>query len=311
MISEATKTTANRAVKGLDEKTLIENAARNSGMSERELGRSISASKDQIYRWKKGHSRMPENIRADLQQIVGVKTSTPDGGNTGGVSKFVSVLKEVAEGGDAHPMQGLVDQELEKCSCLAQGGGGDLDARMVIEQLSSFGINLPADPSRINRSSMHQVKTSLHEYLQSYDTLMEWIGRFLIDDRAPGVAATNELNEALERVHQQLPELAAAKMNTDSITKDFLDRPFHRGKAETAKTEMRAILKDFIEVYLQMGNPLMRNPFRIVVSSNDSLFYEMREMDTSDNADITQYFSLEGRTLLREVQSLKKMLSQR
>lgn len=304
MISEA-----NSYESTSDVKTLIESAARNSGMSERELGRSISASKDQIYRWKKGHSRLPENIRADLLKITGVNPATQTTESTQEVSRFVSVLKEMVTDGDPHPMQDLVDQEVEKCPFLTQNGCSGLNATVIIEQLSSFGINIPTDPTRINRSSMHQVKTSLHEYLQSYDTLMEWVSRFLVDERNPANAASRDLNEALDRVNQQLPELAAAKMNTDSITKDFIDRAFHSGKAETARAEMRAILKDFIEVYLQAGNVLMRNPFRIVVSSNDSLFYEMRDTDTSESADITQYFSLAERTILREVQSLKKLVS--
>ncbi|MBO9428464.1 hypothetical protein [Sulfitobacter sp. R18_1] len=266
---------------------LIEEAKRVAGVSQRELASRISASKDQLYRWKSGKVEMPDTHRLELEKIIDQKTSPSDKGQCSPDTKVKSSKSLAWE-------RFYLDHKSDVI---------DLDVIPFLEMAYAFGFKFPGHVDQAGRATQSQVEQVIKEHGASFSVLDNWISMFLVmEDRSEAV--TN----AMAGLKAKLNRLAMAKMDLTSIFKQTLDKDQFAVQAYASTMEVENDLKDLLKAHLESGGVIQRNLFRLTSSTNESLITECKAFEEK-SSDITQYFTLEGRTILRELKSLKNMIS--
>jgi hypothetical protein len=271
---------------------LIESAKVLTGVTQVELASRISASKDQLYRWKTGKVEMPEETRSKLTEIITQcqDTVTPTTCNASKPNKsdkpksHRSIAWEKFY--EAHRHEGL-----------------NLEVIPFLEMAYNFGFKFPGHVDQAGRASQAQVEQVIKEHGRSYETLTNWITTFLVSSNH-----SSSVSSVIDTLKSKMHRLAMAKMDLTSIFKQTIDKDQFSVQAYAATMEVENDIKELMKVYLEDGGVIYRNFFRLTSATNESLSSECTTFDEK-SGDVTQYFTLPERTILREILSLKSMLS--
>ncbi|EPX84058.1 hypothetical protein [Salipiger mucosus] len=270
--------------------------------SQRELARILMHSKDQVYRWKTNQSRMPADVRARLETLI----SHVQSGS--GVNTIMLSLSHRSPDEGATQMQEFFDEMASKHELFEEIMPFGFDVRELTATLKEFGFFVPDDALPTDRQKTHQVRNIFSAFLNSLDILHQWMETFLVDKSERSALDCESVLAAKGKLQGHIIKLAIAKMDIDSVNLHFLDRSIFSEKKRDTLSAVNSDIKSFLEAYRGEGYALMRNPFRITEADNDSLFFEMDSAENASEHDITQYFTLAQRTILREVRALRKIM---
>ncbi|NDV52825.1 hypothetical protein [Salipiger sp. PrR003] len=284
---------------------VIEQAKTAMNCTQRELATIIKHSKDQLYRWKTDQVSMPPHVRIQLETLI-----TQSKSGTGVNTLMLSMSREPRTGTDDSPMQAFFNDIAGRFELFSEIMPFGLDVTDLTERLVEFGFQLPSVDVPTDRAQMKQARFIFTGFLHSLELLHQWIEANLVDTSQSAALGREAVIEAKGRVRDGLVASAIAKMDISSVNAGSLNTDIFLEQRKNTLDAWNDDIRAFVTAYLAEGYDLIRNPFRLTEADNDALYFEMETWANTKTTDITAYFTLAERTILREVRAVRKLLKE-